>query len=95
MAGNGDIRQKIVLEGEREYSAALKEAQRNLKVLRSELKAETAELGKNATEHVISRETPFAFYNRVYEGDTCTAYVLTGAFGIDYVADMHVKRRGR
>lgn len=50
MAGNGDIRQKIVLEGEREYSAALKEAQRNLKVLRSELKAETAELGKNATE---------------------------------------------
>lgn len=47
---NGDIRQKIVLEGEKEYSAALKEAQRNLKVLRSELKAETAELGKNASE---------------------------------------------
>ena len=47
---NGDIRQKIVLEGEKEYSSALKEAQRNLKVLRSELKAETAELGKNATE---------------------------------------------
>lgn len=49
MAGNGDIRQKIVLEGEKEYSSALKEAQRNLKVLRSELKAETAELGANAT----------------------------------------------
>ena len=49
MAGNNDIRQKIVLEGEKEYSAALKEAQRNLKVLRSELKAETAEMGKNAT----------------------------------------------
>ena len=45
-----DIKQKIVLEGEKEYNAALKEAQRNLKVLRSELKAETAELGKNATE---------------------------------------------
>ena len=45
----GDIKQKIVLEGEKEYNAALKEAQRNLKVLRSELKAETAELGKNAT----------------------------------------------
>jgi len=44
------IGNKIVLEGEKEYSAALKEAQRNLKVLRSELKAETAELGKNATE---------------------------------------------
>ena len=49
MAGNGDIRQKIVLEGEKEYSSALKEAQRNLKTLRSELKAETAELGNNAT----------------------------------------------
>ena len=46
----GDIKQRIVLEGEKEYSAALKDAQRNLKVLRSELKAETAELGKNATE---------------------------------------------
>lgn len=45
-----DIKQKIVLEGEKEYRSALKEAQRNLKTLRSELKAETAELGKNATE---------------------------------------------
>jgi len=50
MAGSGDIRQKIVLEGEKEYSSSIKEAQRNLKTLRSELKAETAELGKNATE---------------------------------------------
>lgn len=45
----GEIRQKIVLEGEKEYNAALKEAQRHLKTLRSELKAETAELGANAT----------------------------------------------
>lgn len=45
-----EIKQKIVLEGEKEYSAALKEANRNLKTLRSELKAETAELGRNATE---------------------------------------------
>ena len=44
-----DIKQKIVLEGEKEYNAAIKEAQRNLKTLKSELKAETAELGKNAT----------------------------------------------
>lgn len=44
-----DIKQKIILDGEKEYNAALKEAQRNLKVLRSEMKAETAELGKNAT----------------------------------------------
>ena len=45
-----EVKQKIVLAGEKEYSSAVKEANRNLKTLRSELKAETAELGKNATE---------------------------------------------
>ena len=45
-----EIKQKIVLEGEKQYNAAIKEAQRNLRTLKSELKAETAELGKNATE---------------------------------------------
>lgn len=45
-----EIKQKIVLEGEREYNNAIKDAQRNLRTLRSELKAETAEMGKNATE---------------------------------------------
>ena len=44
------IKQKIELDGEKEYSAAIKNANRSLKTLRSELKAETAELGKNATE---------------------------------------------
>ncbi len=44
-----EIKQRIVLEGEKDYSAALKDANRNLKTLRSELKAETAELGNNAT----------------------------------------------
>ena len=47
---NNEIKQKIVLEGEQQYKNAIKDAQRNLKTLRSELKAETAELGKNATE---------------------------------------------
>lgn len=44
-----EIKQKIVLEGEQQYKNAIKDAQRNLKTLRSELKAETAELGNNAT----------------------------------------------
>jgi len=44
-----EIKQKIVLEGEKEYSAALKEANRNLKTLKSALKAESAELGSNAS----------------------------------------------
>lgn len=44
-----EIKQRIVLQGEKEYNQAIREAQRNLKTLRSELKAETAELGSNAT----------------------------------------------
>lgn len=51
--------------------------------------------GGNATEHTISRSEPFAFYNRVYQGDTCIAYILTGALGRDYVGDMIVKKRAR
>ena len=43
------ISQRIELAGEKEYSAALKEAKRNLNTLKSALKAETAELGNNAT----------------------------------------------
>ena len=46
---NKEIKHTIRLEGEREYSAAIRDAQRNLRTLRSELKAETAELGANAT----------------------------------------------
>lgn len=46
---NKEIKQTIVLDGEKEYNKALKDAQRNLRLLRSELKAETSELGNNAT----------------------------------------------
>ncbi len=45
-----EIKQKIVLEGEKEYRQALREANRELKTLQTALKAETAELGRNATE---------------------------------------------
>ena len=45
-----EIKQRIRLDGENEYNRAIKEAQRNLRTLKTELKAETAELGKNATE---------------------------------------------
>ena len=56
MAGKEkEIKAKIKLEGEKEYSAALQTAQRNLKTLRSELKAETAELGANATAQEKNR----------------------------------------
>ena len=46
---NNEIKQKIVLDGEKQYRDAIRDAQRNLKTLRSELKAETAEMGANAT----------------------------------------------
>ena len=46
---DNSIKQRIELTGEKEYNQALAEARRNLKTLRSELKAETAELGANAT----------------------------------------------
>lgn len=46
---NKEIKQTIRLDGEKEYNAALREANRNLRTLKSELKAETAELGANAT----------------------------------------------
>lgn len=44
------IKQKIELTGEKEYKAAISDATRQLKVLQSQLKAESAELGRNATE---------------------------------------------
>ena len=47
---SGEIKQKITLEGEQQYKQALKDAQRNLRTLRSELKAETAEMARNASE---------------------------------------------
>lgn len=51
MPGNdGTIQSKLQLDGEQQYKKALNDAYRSLRVLRSELKAETAELGKNATQ---------------------------------------------
>lgn len=44
-----DIKSRLQLDGEQEYKKALEDAYRSLRVLRSELKAETAELGKNAS----------------------------------------------
>ena len=45
----GEIKQTIRLQGEKEYSAALKSANTQLRTLKTQLKAETAELGKNAS----------------------------------------------
>lgn len=49
MANDGTIASKLQLDGEQQYKKALNDAYRSLRVLRSELKAETAEMGRNAT----------------------------------------------
>lgn len=49
----------------------------------------------NGQEVTLSENKSAPFYHYVEEGDTCVAYILTGAFGIDYIVDMRVKRRGR
>lgn len=49
----------------------------------------------DGTEKTLTKDAPFHFYRKVAEGDTCIAYILTGAFGMDYVVDMRVKRRYR
>ena len=49
MANEGTIASKLQLDGEQQYKKALNDAYRSLRVLRSELKAETAEMGRNAT----------------------------------------------
>ena len=54
-ANDGTIASRLQLDGEKEYKQALNDAYRSLRVLRSELKAETAELGRNASEQDKAR----------------------------------------
>lgn len=55
MASDGTIASKLQLDGEQQYKKVLNDAYRSLRVLRSELKAETAELGRNASEQDKAR----------------------------------------
>lgn len=47
--GEKTIKQRIELTGEKQYTQAIRDANRNLKVMQSQLKAENAELGRNAS----------------------------------------------
>lgn len=62
-----DIKRKIVLEGEKEFNAAIKESGRNIKTLTSEMKAETAELGRNATEQQKAEVKAKALQKQIQE----------------------------
>ena len=72
-----EIKQKIVLSGEKEYNQALKDAQRNLKTLQSALKAETAELGKNASEEDKARVKTASLTQQIAEQEKVVATLTT------------------
>lgn len=44
-------------------------------------------------EESISGDYPFEYYNQLYEGDTCIAYVREGAFGIYFITNMKCVKR--
>lgn len=64
---DGTIKSKLQLEGEQQYKQALNDAYRSLRVLRSELKAETAELGRNATEQDKARAKSQSLQKQIAE----------------------------
>ena len=75
-----EIKQKIVLSGEKEYSQALKDAQRNLKTLQTALKAETAELGANASAQDKARVKAASLKEQIAEQEKVVA-TLSAALG--------------
>ena len=66
-SGDGTIASKLQLDGEQQYKKALNDAYRSLRVLRSELKAETAELGRNATQQDKSRAKMASLQKQIAE----------------------------
>lgn len=67
MAEKGSIASSLTLDGEKEYKQALNDAYRTLRVLRSELKAETAELGRNATQQDKARTKTASLQKQIEE----------------------------
>lgn len=77
MANSNEIKQKITLSGEKEYSNALKTASRNLKTLQTSLKAETAELGKNATAQDKAKVKAESLKKQIAEQETVVKTLST------------------
>ena len=67
MANEGTIASKLQLDGEQQYKKALNDAYRSLRVLRSELKAETAEMGRNATAQDKARAKMASLQKQIAE----------------------------
>ena len=67
MANDGTIASKLQLDGEQQYKKALNDAYRSLRVLRSELKAETAEMGRNATAQDKARAKMASLQKQIAE----------------------------
>lgn len=73
MAEKGTISSRLELDGEKEYKQALNDAYRTLRVLRSELKAETAELGRNASEQDKARKKSESLKKQIAEQEKVVA----------------------
>ena len=67
MANEGTISSRLQLDGEKQYKQALNDAYRSLRVLKSELKAETAELGRNATAQDKARAKSASLQKQIAE----------------------------
>ena len=76
---DGTISSRLELDGEKEYKAALNDAYRELRVLRSELKAETAELGANASAQDKARTKIKSLQSQIKEQEKIVQ-TLTKAF---------------
>ena len=49
----------------------------------------------NQEEDEIAQSIPLKYYNNLYEGDTCVAYVKEGILGIKFVTDIKCVKRKR
>lgn len=49
----------------------------------------------NGKDVSLDRSEPLPYRAVIAEGDTCVAYIVDGALGIDYMMGLRVKRRGR
>ena len=81
MANDGPIASKLQLDGEQQYKKALNDAYRSLKVLRSELKAETAEMGRNATAQDKARAKMASLQKQIAQQEKIVKTLEKARFG--------------
>ena len=79
-----DMKSRLQLDGEQEYKKALEDAYRSLRVLRSELKAETAELGKNASAQDKASKKSASLKKQIEQKQKIVARIITLFINISF-----------